>query len=107
MRLFVQVQLQRGLGNVDADIEDSVVVLTHTCRIRATIIFRGLSCSSNGSSLGQWANAERALPRSTQRSARTARPPAAVALRPAGRRATQLGLLSQASQVRQIEDTRT
>ena len=31
-----QVQFQRELGNIQADIEDREVVLTHTCKIRAT-----------------------------------------------------------------------
>ncbi len=33
-----QMKLQRELGNVQADIEDGGVVLTHTCKIRATIM---------------------------------------------------------------------
>jgi hypothetical protein len=31
VRLAGQIELQRGLGNVEADVEDGVVVLTHTC----------------------------------------------------------------------------
>src|ERR1035437_2575394 len=59
-----EMQLQRELGNVEADIQEVWIVLTHTCGIRATMVFR-LSCSSNGSSLGQWAQVERALRRIT------------------------------------------
>ena len=33
-----EMQLQRELGNVEADIQDVDVVLTHTCGIRATMI---------------------------------------------------------------------
>jgi hypothetical protein len=32
-----QMELQRELGNVQAGVEDVHIVLTHTCRIRATI----------------------------------------------------------------------
>ena len=35
VELIDQVKLQRELGNIEADVEDSFV-LTHTCRIRAT-----------------------------------------------------------------------
>ncbi len=63
MEMTGQMELQRELGNVQADVEDVGVVLTHTCRIRATIF--KLSCSSNGSSLGQWARAKRAPGRIT------------------------------------------
>jgi hypothetical protein len=35
VRLAGQIELQRGLGNIKADMEDGGVVLTHTCRIRA------------------------------------------------------------------------
>lgn len=31
VRLIGQIELQRGLGNVEADVEDGGVVLTHTC----------------------------------------------------------------------------
>src|SRR6478736_4382281 len=31
VRFFGQIELQRGLGNVEADVEDGGVVLTHTC----------------------------------------------------------------------------
>ena len=58
-----EVQLQRKLGNIEADIEDGSVVLTHTCRMRATIF--ELSCSNNGSSLGQWARVKHATGRIT------------------------------------------
>jgi len=61
-----EMQLQSELGNVEAGIQDVGIVLTHTCGIRATMVFR-LSCSSNGSSLGQWAQVERALRRITQK----------------------------------------
>ena len=33
-----QMELQRELGNVEANVQDGGVVLTHTCRIRATIM---------------------------------------------------------------------
>ena len=38
METASQMQLQRELGNVEADIQDVDIVLTHTCRIRATMI---------------------------------------------------------------------
>src|ERR1035437_842391 len=34
----VPTQLQRELGNIEADVEDVWIVLTHTCGIRATMI---------------------------------------------------------------------
>ena len=38
MEMAGQMELQRELGNVQANIEDRCIVLTHTCRIRATIM---------------------------------------------------------------------
>jgi hypothetical protein len=32
VRLAGQIDLQRGLGNIKADVEDGGVVLTHTCK---------------------------------------------------------------------------
>ena len=32
LRLTGQVKLQRELGNIEADVEDNRVVLTHTCK---------------------------------------------------------------------------
>ena len=85
-----KVQLQRELGNIEADVEDNGIVLTHTCKDTSPGD-RWSPCSSNGSSLGQRARAKHARGRITPErmpgedvSAR------AVALRPAGRRATHL-----------------
>jgi len=82
-----QMKLQRELGNVQADIEDGKVVLTHTCKDTSPGD-RWSPCSSNGSSLGQWARAkhaeERITPERMQGENVSAR---AAALRPAGRRA--------------------
>lgn len=54
-----QIDLQRGLGNIKADVEDRGVVLTHTCKNTSPGGQRP-PYSSNGSSLGQRARAERA-----------------------------------------------
>ena len=58
-----QIELQRRLGNIQADMEDRRAVWTHTCK--------DTSCggcrpprSGNGSSLEQWADVKRALARS-------------------------------------------
>ena len=74
VRVAWQVKLQGGLGNVQASVEDSRVVLTHTCgntsRVRAE-----RTRSSNGSSLDQRAGVERAPRRITHRAyARRKRP---------------------------------
>jgi hypothetical protein len=62
MLVVGELQLQSELGNIQADMQDGGIVRTHTCRIRATMIFK-LSCSSNGSSWGQWARREQASKR--------------------------------------------
>lgn len=62
----LDMELQRGLGNIEAGIEDSIVVLTHTCG-NASREGWTPSRSSNGSSLDQRASAERALWRITLR----------------------------------------
>ena len=80
----IEVKLQRKLGNIQAGIDDSSVVLTHTCKDTSPGDWMS-PCSSNGSSLGQWARAKPARRRITFKrmpgedvSARTAVP------RPAG-----------------------
>jgi hypothetical protein len=81
-----QMELQRKLGNIEADMEDGSVVLTHTCKDTSPGDWRS-PCSSNGSSLGQWARAkhagERITPERMQGESVSAR---AAVLRPAGRR---------------------
>ena len=82
MEAAIEVKLQRKLGNIQAGIDDSSVVLTHTCKDTSPGDWMSL-CSSNGSSLGQWARAKPARRRITFKrmpredvSARTAVPPA-------------------------------
>ena len=83
-----KMELQRELGNIEADMEDGGVVLTHTCK-NTSPGDRWSPCSSNGSSLGQWARAKHARGRITPKRMLGEDVPArAVALRPAGRRAT-------------------
>jgi hypothetical protein len=82
-----EMQLQRKLGNIEADMEDGSVVLTHTYKDTSPGDWQS-PCSSNGSSLGQWARTkhaeERITPKRMQGENVSAR---AAALRPAGRRA--------------------
>jgi hypothetical protein len=66
VKTALEMQLQCGLGNVQAGVEDGDVVLTHTCG-NASHDDLELSCSSNGSSLDQRADVERAPRRITQR----------------------------------------
>jgi hypothetical protein len=82
-----EMELQRKLGNVEADIEDGMVVLTHTCKDTSPGDWLS-PCSSNGSSLGQWARAKHARRRITPERMQGENVSArAAALRPAGRRA--------------------
>src|ERR1700677_778023 len=75
-----QMELQRELGNVQTNIEDVCIVLTHTCRMRATIF--ELSCSNNGSSLGQWARVKHAPGRITSKRMPGAKVPTRTIIRP-------------------------
>ena len=84
-----QMELQRELGNVQADVKDGGVVLTHTCGIRATM--RDGSCRAQAT-VRVWDNGrawntldERITPKRMQR---TKVPTRTVASRPAGREAT-------------------
>ena len=61
-----QMQLQRKLGNIEADMEDDSVVLTHTCKDTSPGDWQS-PCSSNGSSLGQRARAKHARERITHK----------------------------------------
>ena len=80
------MELQRELGNIEADMEDGGVVLTHTCKDTSPGD-RWSPCSSNGSSLGQWARAKHAGERITsQRMHGEGVSARAASLRPAGRR---------------------
>jgi hypothetical protein len=54
-----EVELQRGLGNIEADMQDGGVVLTHTCKDTSRAGCRPAR-SCNGSSLDQLANTEHA-----------------------------------------------
>jgi len=60
----LKMKLQRGLGNIEADVEDDGVVLTHTCD-NASRVCVEQTRSSNGSSLDQRADVERAPRRIT------------------------------------------
>jgi hypothetical protein len=68
VRAAGQIDLQRGLGNIKADVEDRRIVLTHTCNNTSPGDQRS-PCSSNGSSLGQKARAKQApkTPHATRR----------------------------------------
>ena len=52
VRLTGQIELQGGLGHVEADLEDGRVVLTHTC-MDTSPASGWPACSGNGSSLEQ------------------------------------------------------
>ena len=98
-----KVQLQRELGNIEADVEDNGIVLTHTCKDTSPGD-RWSPCSSNGSSLGQVAHAEHAGERITPKRMLGEDVPArAVALWPAGQRATPSSRLAF-SQARKMEN---
>jgi hypothetical protein len=87
MKTAGEMELQRKLGNIKADMEDGKVVLTHTCKDTSPGDGRS-PCSSNGSSLGQWARAKHAGRRITpERMLGEDVSTRAAALRPAGRRA--------------------
>lgn len=49
LRLAGEVELQNGLGNIEADVEDGMIVLTHTCKDTSCDSCR-LPRSGNGSS---------------------------------------------------------
>jgi hypothetical protein len=102
-----EVQLQRKLGNVEADIEDRCIVLTHTCRIRATIIFE-LSCSNNGSSLGQWARVKHAPGRITSKRMPGTKVPTRTVIRPVatGGHDSSLAIFLKTAKQDKSEDTR-